>query len=285
MDNADADNVLEKLLQDKIKLTNEIRNSTGDIKMKLIEESKSIVQKIKLLTGPKDQKHAEKHTISKECQSCFKDFQTSSKNNVSQDNISQEPDEYQKKTRKHPGIVFCGPCRKIRGKDILELIEVKNGNVITHIFQDNQINDAEIMLENMTADIRLDLHKTLDTISTNTQFSLKKETSFCCVSYVGQLTTTRISAKDDIIQRIKTGQLSFGALVFKRGPHKDPIMANNFTVPGSKAWFNLHLKYTNCPLFVDDSEDHVLSVSSIGVKSIQLNSTETLINVVKEHVN
>ena len=38
--------------------------------------------------------------------------------------------------------------------------------------------------------------------------------SASCISYVGATTVTRIEARKDIQNRIKTGQIKFGALVF-----------------------------------------------------------------------
>ena len=53
--------------------------------------------------------------------------------------------------------------------------------------------------QSYSADIRLDLHKTLDTITCNTKLPKRNGhvVSACCVSYVGSLTATRINARED----------------------------------------------------------------------------------------
>jgi hypothetical protein len=165
-------------------------------------------------------------------------------------------------------LAYCKPCRKKHSKDILELVTAES----FQIFNSSQVDDAESALSKLEADFRLDLHKTLDTIPEDT----KLPGPSCCVSYVGQLTGTRISAREEIQRRIKTGQLLFGALVFARGSRKNPEACNTFKDVGSKAWFNLLVKSDN-PLFVDDSDDHVLSVESVGIRSIQIYPNQHLL--------
>ena len=169
-------------------------------------------------------------------------------------------------------LAYCKTCRKKHSKDILELITEDSFT----IFNISQIKEAEVVLKNLEADIRLDLHKTLDTLDDD----VKLPGSSCCVSYVGRLTETRIGAREEIQERIKSGQLIFGALVFARGSRKNPEAANKFTDPGSKAWFNQLVQGTNT-IFVDDSDDHVLSVESIGVTSFQLYPENNLLVLLK----
>ena len=173
-------------------------------------------------------------------------------------------------------MVFCRDCRKIRTKDILELISKDD----FEIFQEAGVEDAENKLKEFTSNIRLDLHKTLSTIDK----SVKLPQGTCCVSYVGQVTSTRVLARLDIQDRIKSGQLAFGGLVFKRASHKDPDR-NHFQKTGSKAWFNQLVKYkSKSCIFVDDSEDHVLSVQSTGLpglKSIQIKPYDDLLELIK----
>lgn len=172
-------------------------------------------------------------------------------------------------------LAFCKTCRKKHSKDILEIV---NENTFT-IYKDSEIEEAEASLKNLEADIRLDLHKTLDTI--NSDIMLPRST--CCISYVGRLTSTRINARQEIQERIRSGQLLFGALVFARGSRKTPVESNKFKEPGSKAWFNQLIKGTD-PLFIDDSDDHVLSVESIGVRSLQLYSGENLLSLINKPI-
>ena len=46
--------------------------------------------------------------------------------------------------------------------------------------------------------------------------------SICAISYVGNLTSTRMEARRDIIERVKNEQISFGALIFQRGRYGSP---------------------------------------------------------------
>ena len=170
-------------------------------------------------------------------------------------------------------VTYCKKCRTSRLKDILEVITLDDtsGGIISKYFHDEQAAIAELQL--FCANIRLDLHKTLDTISPDQPLSVPKESSVCCISYVGNITLTRTQARLDISNRIKTEQIKFGALVFKRGPHKDPHLSHNFTETGSKHWFNKHLPYvpTEKVIFIDDSKDHTDSVCLLPhVKSILL---------------
>jgi len=175
-------------------------------------------------------------------------------------------------------LAYCKNCRKKHSKDILELII---GDEII-IYTTSQVNEAEDSLSALEADFRLDLHKTLDTIPNDIQLPR----SSCCVSYVGQLTATRIEARNDIKNRIKSGQIKFGALVFARGSKRDKNKI--FTNVGSKAWFNKLVK-SDRPVFVDDSDDHVSSVESIGVPSFQIFPDQDLLkilnNIMEENDN
>lgn len=162
---------------------------------------------------------------------------------------------YELKSSTFVPIAYCSKCRSIRNKDLLELIYP---NTDIKIF--SKAEEAEAALLGLSSDVRLDLHKTLDTIPSTVKLPFDAA-KCCCISFVGQLTDTRISARNDIIQRIKDGQIGFGALVFKRGSRKKPEEAVRFVEPGSKAWFNANLPFSAQQLiFVDDSDDHVESV-------------------------
>jgi hypothetical protein len=190
--------------------------------------------------------------MSQKCGSCGADFDTS-KNS-------------------HP-VVFCPPCRKIRNLDVCEII-TSNG-----IIYCSNINEAESLLSKMPATLRLDLHHTLDTVDSD--FNVFADS--CCISYVGKLTDTRLFARLDILDRIQTGQIKYGALVFKRGNSKSPDLANKFVEPGSKAWFNKIVPVDSGlePLFIDDSEDHVKSVSYAGIRSIQIFPNDKLTDLIE----
>jgi len=168
-------------------------------------------------------------------------------------------------------LAYCKPCRKKHSKDILEFVTADSFK----IFTSDQTDESESLLSELKADLRLDLHKTLDTIPIDTELPDKT----CCLSYVGQLTATRISAREEIQERIKSGQLNFGALVFARGSRKNIEACNTFKDIGSKAWFNLLVK-SDKPVFIDDSDDHVLSVESVGIRSIQIHPDQNLLDLI-----
>ena len=272
---------LEGLIKAKESLTQQIKNlpNGSNEKNKLISESRAISQQIKELTGPKKVVPGvpPKTIISKQCLNCDKPYESSAK-------ISDTGETLVAPVRSGPTVVFCPPCRKTRNNDLLELITPgENSQVNIAIYQNNV--EAEGVLGSLKADIRLDLHKTLDTISETEK--LHPNLSCCCISYVGRLTSTRIAARTDIISRIKAGQITFGALVFNRGSDKFPAEANCYTVDGSKAWFNrmLSLDSADVPLFIDDSDDHVLSVKTLGtVKSVQIRHNNSLLDLINKHI-
>jgi len=253
---------LEKLKED---VTSSIKSASGDTKQELIIKARHISEKIKSLTPKNLEKVAQTQQIQRdwlevECEECGESYKSSNKTRVP--------------------VVYCKTCRGVRQNDLIEIIHPD----CMMKFSINQQSDAETMLDTYCkADIRLDLHKTLDTISCNTKLT---SNSVCCVSYVGALTVTRSEARQDILSRVASGQIRFGVLVFKRGSHRDPEAANNFTEPGSKAWFNKILNADDDAnkLFVDDSDDHVNSVGSIGVKSILITRNDRLLDIINKHL-
>lgn len=263
---------VQQLTDRKNELTSQIRSAKGDEKKRLIAECREISMKLKAL-NPKVVEHKQQKTqkekdwLEVECDQCGNLYKSSEKTRIP--------------------VIYCKKCRKVRQKDLIELINPM-GNTI---YQQNQLEEATFMLKTLcAADVRLDLHKTLDTIAPNTKLPTR---SVCCLSYVGSLTATRKDARDDIIARIASGQIKFGALVFRRGSHRDPEAANRFTDPGSKAWFNQILPAETLEitakggkdvrLFVDDSEDHVLSVQSVGVKSVQIERGGRLLKILEDY--
>ena len=250
-DTSNASNELQKLVAEKDRLTLKIRDTTDPIEKKtLIEQCKSLGQKIKKLKPPqkplteiqkKQNTQNTQNRVKVICENCQQEFDTSSKTRIP--------------------IVYCRDCRVERNKDILEWVTADSYKC----YQEHEQNAAEELLSLHPSQFRLDLHKTLDTV--DPKEILPPHT--CCVSYVGSLTQTRINARVDIQNRIHTGQLEFGVLVFKRGSHKDPEEANRFQQIGSKAWFNRCVPGVKgrVSVFIDDSLDHVLSVQSVGIQS------------------
>lgn len=177
------------------------------------------------------------------CADCQKSFETSGRTRIP--------------------VAFCKPCRKLHSKDIVEFI-LEPLNVKSYSI--NQLVDAEQFASSLFADVRLDLHGVLDTVEPNVPLGLPYGNDACCISFVGALTTTRITARKNVIERIAKGQISFGVLVFKRGPRKNKELCNAFQEPGSKAWINALIK--GGKLFIDDSLDHVFSVESIGIPGL-----------------
>lgn len=156
------------------------------------------------------------------------------------------------KSKYIPG--YCDVCQIPRKQDIMELI------LPDSVIQYQDHIEAEQVLANLTANVRLDLHNVLDTVAEDYQLPYDKE-ECCCISFVGQTSSTRVQAKYEMIRRIESGQIKFGALVFARGNRRRPQEASTFTKIGSKAWFNMHVKATSStPIFIDDSEDHIDSV-------------------------
>lgn len=149
---------------------------------------------------------------------------------------------------------FCEPCCTERKKDVVEIIVPDN------VERYHDVKIAEDVLGKLSANVRLDLHNVLDTIPENATLKYNQE-DCCCISFVGQTSQIRVQAKNEIIRRINSGQIAFGALIFKRGNRRNPKEINTYTVAGSKAWFNKCLQSTwTTPIFADDSNDHVQSV-------------------------
>ena len=147
--------------------------------------------------------------------------------------------------------------------DLIEYIYKEDDIIKTKIFTKSQIEEAETLLKNLTADIRLDLHNILDLINNEYKFSVDKP--ICCISFVGKFSKIRLLAKKEINERITNNQIEFGILVFARNHSKNK---NKFTDIGSKAWVNNNLKYGDKALFIDDGYDHIKSTDSLGNKNI-----------------
>lgn len=124
--------------------------------------------------------------------------------------------------------------------------------------------------------LRLDLHDVLDTTEPDEMLSKSR---ICGISYVGRRSKLRIDAQNEFKDRISKNQILFGVLVFKRGKDKH----TPFMDVGSKAWFNILLDNSCDPLFIDDSLDHVVSVNSVGVHSIQMFQQDILQDLIQKY--
>jgi len=248
---------LQELIIQKIEITSQIGQAEGNEKEQLISKAREISEKIKTFDTKKIQMHQEQKQQQKQ-------HQKSGKNRVEMrcgcGNL------YESSLKMRVPFAFCKDCRKEREDDIIKKIEEKLRTLPMY-----------------KADLRLDLHNTLNTIAPTTELPTK---SACCISYVGKFIVTRIQAMQEIRERMDAGQIKFGVLVFKRASNRDsPEIKNRFTEIGSKAWFNkiLPAEDESKKLFIDDSEDHVESVRSIGVHSVQINPGESLLSLITEN--
>lgn len=165
---------------------------------------------------------------------------------------------------------FCHDHRKLYSKDVLEIITPDGTQRFPNL--NHQIKLAEEILSKLPSiDVRLDLHNVLDKTEFNDSL-VQKGITVCGISYVGNLTMTRIQARNEMRDRIESGQIAFGLLVFRRGARKGtPEERNNFHEPGSKAWANSYIPLDSNGLFVDDSIDHVESVKSKKIDNLDTN--------------
>lgn len=107
----------------------------------------------------------------------------------------------------------------------------------------------------------LDLHGVVDTVDPTIRLS---DWPICVISFVGRSSRTREVAHDDIAQRINSGQIHCGCLVFQR-PKYSGVEIPEERLIGSKAWiineYCSVIPFDQC-VFVDDGEDHVQIVQS-----------------------
>ncbi len=111
---------------------------------------------------------------------------------------------------------------------------------------------AEAVIQSLSADMRLDYHGVLDSLPLD--YKMPAHVRVCALSFVGRQSQTRADTRDAIKERIVCGQIGFGMLVFKRGTIK----------PATKAWVNRLLPSAHpVTLFIDDSEDHIITTRSV----------------------
>jgi hypothetical protein len=168
--------------------------------------------------------------------------------------------------------------------DLIEVIYMKDGELVVDRYATWSVAEAEEFIKGRPAVIRIDLHNVLDLIDDHTKSVVSDSSKMVGCSYVGTTTRTRVDAHEDFKRRILSGQLGWGVLVFKRGKHGKPD-AHTFQEPGSKAWFNRHLPFDEHAIFLDDSNDHVNSVASLGIKGLKthlVKDLKDLMNVLKE---
>ncbi len=168
--------------------------------------------------------------------------------------------------------IFYNDKSKINNKILSTTKDTKNLLKKYNLLQKNYIN------------LVFDLHNVLDLLPQDYKINRKPNTKIICCSYVGRKSNLREKATSEIIKRIKTKQIDWGVLVFKRGKkHKneDPFTYHN---PGSKAWF---CNLVKASYFYDDSIDHIKSVKSLfdknnlTIKTIQIENKEELIKLIK----
>ena len=152
--------------------------------------------------------------------------------------------------------------------DIVEIIFMRNNEIIHKIFKN--VETAENILKKYSSDIRLDLHGVTDITKPDTELIQKdkrKSHTISIISYVGKTSETRMLARQEVKNRIKTGQIDFGVLIFKRCK-RDQSGKNTYHECGSKAWVNNFIQTQTKAIFIDDSEDHVNSVKSMNIDNL-----------------
>lgn len=169
---------------------------------------------------------------------------------------------------------FNKPKKKMRN----DLIDIIHLNVI-QTYKNYEAINAIRTLQMLSADCCIALQNTLDTINEITQFPSQQKT-YCCIGYVNQNDLiAKANIRADICRRIASGQISFGILVF------DDTTCNI----GSKTWVNRHLgrliRMGEPHNFIDNCEEHVISVQSVGGRATHLTDQNNLIELVEKGLN
>jgi len=163
-------------------------------------------------------------------------------------------------TNNNPNVIYCKTCYDIRKRDVYELID-QSGHC--RIFTKENMNEFANHV-NKEIQVRLDYNGVLDTLPRDEH--LKNPQNICCISFVGSTTNTRVMTREDIIKRLGH-QINFGVLVFLRGNSKNK---NRFHTIGGKAHVNsvIPIGLNKKAIFIDDSEDHCLSVSNLNIENL-----------------
>ena len=168
----------------------------------------------------------------------------------------------------------CRTCFLARKDDLIEIIH-QGDKIQANIFKEDGDEAAVAFLGKLEAPTCVaDLHNVLDTTNPKENFG----PGIVCCSFVGKLSEMRTLARKEIVARIKAGQISWGCLVFKRGPRENREIANAFNELGSKAWVCSVLKPK---LFVDDAWDHINSVKSVGIRAVKFRPSDDLAQLLK----
>jgi len=155
-------------------------------------------------------------------------------------------------------------------QDLLEFIYKDSSEIKNIIYVKSELNDAEKLLAEQIAHLRLDLHNILDLLPQNIEIyssEIRQKYKICAISFVGKHSNIRVKAREDLMERIKNGQIEFGILVFKRGRSRSNRLT--FHEIGSKAWVNSKLKQLDRTVFIDDSYDHYRSVRTMNIKGLR----------------
>tara|TARA_B100000161_G_C33471447_1_gene378194 strand:- start:251 stop:880 length:630 start_codon:yes stop_codon:yes gene_type:complete len=127
-----------------------------------------------------------------------------------------------------------------------------------------------------------DLHNVLDLLDQKYQIKRTSDKKVICCSYVGRYSPLRDTARSEIKERIKSGQIDWGVLVFRRGKERRNENPFLYHKEGSKSWFCNLIKGD---YFFDDSKDHVESVKStpnLNIKVIQILNRKKLIEQIEK---
>lgn len=153
-----------------------------------------------------------------------------------------------------------------RRKEFLELIERNTGSndqdIVSTLFFEYQEYVVYEILKNKIANCRLDLHGVADLLKYDYVIPIQPA---CIISHSGKNSKTRDIAHDEIIRRVKSKQIDFGVLVFKRAKNNRTIVE-----PGSKAWVNEAIS-TSLPVsyFIDDNIEHIKSTNLLKIPNLE----------------
>lgn len=162
--------------------------------------------------------------------------------------------------------------------DLLEVIETQTTRSYTNI------QKAQHHLQSLPeTSVRLDFHGVLDTLLPSQP--LPSHHTYCVISFVGPTGITRNLVRQQIQERIETGQILFGVLVFQKGYTRQE--KRSFIAPGGKAWVHAQLpKLPTSPIyFLDDHMEHIRSAQTLAPTTLCIHvqlQTRTLIETLQK---